>query len=649
MQGSIGAATRYRTNVPARSARVPRRRHGCGVASFLLAGLAGAALCVVATGDGDSSDLSESLASYRDRMLADAALARRGVQDRTPMVRPAFQPDSAPTLPERMALLTEPAYSTSQPAPLDLLVEVPDPSNSAEVFAVRLARLDTPQGEARVVNNYRRVVAKADEYLTQLRKPKQVRLSLAECIQRSLQHNYSVRVAAYNPAISQAQVVQATAAFDAVLFLEYQHQNIDPPPAVISDEWPLQTQTDTYQGGIRQLLPTGMQTSVSLGQSRSSQNYPTAQPLIINPAWTTTFTATFTQPMLRGFGLDYNRATINISKAQQSIDQQTFLQTAQDTLQSVERAYWNLAQARRDVMIQAETVAQNFVTHENIKDRLPHDATQVEFQNSLAAWKQREVAFSVAVNAVHDAEDVLKNQINDPKFKLSDVVEIIPVDLPVAMPVVLDQFAEVRTAVQERNEIQAARLRIEQNRIRTYVAKNETLPQLDVSFTYQAQGLSGNGSNSFHDMAQSDYLNYTVGVVFSYPIGNRGPEAALKAAQLRQEQSVVALQQISDNVVLAVNTAIRSVINNYSNIPAQFDTVRAADLNLRALQARTQTINPAFLQTELDGVSQLNNARRNLLTLLINYNISIVDLERAKGTLLRFDNVRVADESQARR
>jgi len=50
-------------------------------------------------------------------------------------------------------------------------------------------------------------------------------------------------------------------------------------------------------------------------------------------------------------------------------------------------------------------------------------------------------------------------------------------------------------------------------------------------------------------------------------------------------------------------------------------------------------MSPEALQTELASEQNLGQSRQTLLDALIIYNIAIADLERAKGTLLYYNNV----------
>jgi len=599
----------------------------------------------------DTPSVDTSVSAYRDRMLAqDAAPTASGPAVDVPGVRrdPVARPAPGQSgLPERTALPTGPA-TTTQPAPAEVLAEVPDPLEAPAVFQQRLEKLrreQAAQPDQRVVRNYERVVAQANEYLKKVSLPRQLPLSLSECIQRALSNNYTIRIEAYNPAIAQTQIVEAEAAFDAQFYLTGSWDNRD--QATVSPFQAGTSDTRAIEGGLRQLLPTGMQASIALKQQRSQNNLP-QEYQTLNPAYGSALVGQLRQPLLRGFGLDVNRATINIRRVEHEISQETFLQRVRDTLLDVESAYWRLVQARRTAAILAESVAQNWVTYQNMRERLGHDATEVEVANSESRFQSQYVRFLEAVKLVRDAEDRLKNLMNDPELKLSDEIELIPTETPMVAPTVLDHFAEVRTALERRNEIRQARKRIDITRIGTQVAKNAILPQLDLSFQYEVQGMGDTADNSFDNLTTNRFISYTLAATFTYDFGERRARAAYRRARLQESQAVVALNQVTDAVVEEVNQTIRTLMVRYEQLPPALSSVSSAERNLRSLQARTQRIDPNYLQTELAAVEQLASARSTLLQVVTDYNVGVIQLEKAKGTLLDYNNIVVTDAGPRR-
>jgi outer membrane protein TolC len=353
--------------------------------------------------------------------------------------------------------------------------------------------------------------------------------------------------------------------------------------------------------------------------------------------------ADFRQPLLQGFGLDVNRAQIEIAQLNYGISYEDFISRVRDTLTQVETAYWQLMQTRRQAAIFAEIVAHYLITYQNMLERLDLDATQVEVANAQSRWQSQYVAYLETVKLVRDAEDRLKNLMNDPDFLLSQELEIIPMEIPFAAPIVLDHFAEVRTALEQRSEVTQARDRIRVARVGTNVAKNAVLPQLDLTFSYEVQGIGVSADDSFDNLTTNRFISYAVGVSFTYDFGERADRARYRRARLQESQAVVALNQLLDSIVEEMNVSIRTLVVRYTQLPPQLEAVVAAERNLRALQARTQRIDPSYLQTELQAVEQLGNTRTTLLRVLTDYNIGIVDLERAKGTLLEYNNISVTN------
>ena len=606
-------------------------------------------------GHSEPERLDASIAAYKQRVRADfanqpdtrgatpAQVERRleGLHAPEQLIQPARDQDD---LKPRLALLAA-AVSSDDLSVTDLLAAIPDPDEVDRVFTQRLDGLRELTSETRVIESYRKVVAKAREFLDAVRRPQRVRLSLAECIQRALMHNYTIRVQAYNPAIQAETLVEAAAAFDAEFFLDTSASHQDRDAMVPSGTE--QNDTTAVSGGLRKLLPTGMTAQVGLSWSRTYIDS-VDLPKRTNPAHRANFTAELRQPLLRNFGLQVNRAQIEIARVSRDSSYWVFRRNVRDQVQAVETAYWNLVSARRNVAILAESVAQNWVTKEDMWERREHDATPVEIANSRARYQIRYVEYLESIRLLKDAEDALKNLINDPALTLARDIEIIPTEQPLAAGLTIDQFAEVRAALDHRAEITEARLGIETLRIQTAVAKNQVLPQLDLTFTYDVDGVSWSGDNAWDRVVQNDYISYSVAAQFSYPIGNRARQAALRRRRLQEMQATVQLEQVIDSIVQEVNSAVRSIFVRYAQLPEQLGAVKSSERNLRSLQARATAISPTFLETELSAVEQLASARTRLLQVLISYNTGIVDLERAKGTLLEYNNIRLSEPPPGR-
>jgi outer membrane protein len=520
--------------------------------------------------------------------------------------------------------------------PLDRLRwHIPDPEHDRQDAERLLADAQT-RGDRAQVTHINRVAQRVNE----IRRPKQISLSLDEAIRTSLEHNYDIEVAAFEPAIQTSRVVEAQAAFDAVFFTNLIKNNIDRP----SGSQLTATDLDLFQSsyGVRKVLPTGMTASAAYQLNRTKS---TLQFQGVNPEYTSNFVLEMRQPMLRGFGLDYNRSLIMVARNDRRIGQHTFERQVRDTLRLVDEHYWRLVEARRDIVITARLLADFEAIYEYLEARQAFDITPVQLSATLANLQQARADFVRRRANVFDAEDRLVSVMNANDLNLAQGTEIIPEDLPQTPQIVVDRLAEVQTALQFRPELREQELRVASAQILVGRAINEEMPRFDLTWRTTFDGLAQNADGSFDQMTQGNFIEYFIGVEIEVPIGNRGPRAAHKRARLQYEQQVSQLKSTFEKVILDVNLVVRALQTAFDQIVPSFEAAEAREREVQSIVARAERKDINTLTTELNARQSLAGARRAMLDSMVNYNIAIADLERAKGTLLQFHNIVIPDEA----
>jgi len=521
-------------------------------------------------------------------------------------------------------------------SPDQLRWHIPDPEPGWEVMARRLERAEA-EGDKSAASLARRNM----ERFAQIRRPQRLRLTLDDALRRALEHNYIIEVERYNPAIETTRVVEAEAAFDAVFFTSVSKQLVDRPTGsqlVSSDADILDS---SY--GVRKLLPSGMQVSAAYGLDRTKSSLSFQQ---INPEYFSTIALEARQPFLRGFGLDYNRALIRLSKNDQRVSTLAFRRQVRDTLREVEEAYWRVVQARRDIIIEARLLAEFEGIYEYLEARQAFDATPVQLAATKADLETSRAAFVRLQAAVLDAEDTLIAAMNDPELNLADDVEIVPADFPNLVRVQVDRLADVQTALDNRPEIHEQELQVASARILLDRAKIDELPRLDVLFRYTIDGLAGTADKSFDEVTRHNYVDYLIGVELEIPIGNRGPRAAHQRARLQHAQAMAQLKAVIEQTILDVNRSARALSTAYDQILPSFESADAREREVDSIVARAERKDFNTLTTELNSRRRLALARRDMLGAMVNYNIAIFTLEAAKGTLLRYNNVFIAGDEE---
>jgi len=472
-----------------------------------------------------------------------------------------------------------------------------------------------------------------------IRRPARLELTLEEAIRRTLANNYLIQTLSYNPAIEATRVVEAQAAFDAVFFTNVIKNKVDRP----TGSELMSTDLDFFQmsTGLRKLLPSGMQLGGRYELQRTKQAFVFQQ---INPEYISKFILEMRQPILRNFGIDFNRSLILVAKNDRRISDLAFRRQVRDTLRQVEELYWRLVQARRDVVITPRLLADFEEIYEYLVARRDFDITPVQIAATKADLEQSRADFVGRRANVFDAEDRLIALMNDPDINLADSVELIPEDFPQLQHIVIDQLAEVQTALDNRTEIKEQELRVATAKIGVGRAKNAELPRFDLTFRTTVDGLAKNADKSFDEVSRRKFIEYYVGVEFEVPVGNRGPRAAHRRAQLQHAQAVAQLRQRFEEIILDVNLAARQLQTSYDQVGPAFESAEAREREVESIVARAERKDHNTLINELGARQRLANIRRAMLSVMVEYNIAIVDLERAKGTLLQYNDVVIPTE-----
>ena len=155
----------------------------------------------------------------------------------------------------------------------------------------------------------------------------------------------------------------------------------------------------------------------------------------------------------------------------------------------------------------------------------------------------------------------------------------------------------------------------------------------------KSNGLASSAYRAFSDSTTYNFIEYLISIQFRLPIGNRGPRAQTKIAELLYSQDAALLRDLYDRVVLDVNARIRKLNTNFAQIASSFESAEARDREVESIVARAERKDMNTLNSELAARRQRAVARTAMLNSMVEYNIAIIELERAKGTLLRYNNV----------
>jgi len=479
-----------------------------------------------------------------------------------------------------------------------------------------------------------------------------VNLTLDEATARALERNLDIAVERLNPQTFDLNIARIRAAYrpTAVSTLG-QFSRVQPPTSTLNGGAGGVTQTTTtYNSGLSQAVPWGGG-NVNF-QFNNNKQISTNNLLNYNPAFNNNFAMTLTQPLLRGFRIDNNRQQLVVTSLNRDASEIQLRGTIASTLANVRNAYWELLYAIQalDVARGSLDLATKLVTDNRARVEVgalaPLDVVQAQAEEAtrLQAVAQAEAQQRTSELAL---KRLIVSGTDDPLWN----AEINPIDRPTFLPEPLDVQAAVRTALDNRTDLQIARKTIDSNDITLRYMRNLTLPELDLTAMYGATGLGGtqfrrNGSgvtsvvvgtvpggygDAWRTLTGRDFPTWNMALNFSYPIGASAQEAQLARAKVQLNQSAAQLRSLELQVATDVTNAALQVQSGLTRYQASAVARSLSQQRLDAEQSRFDvglSTNFLVVQAQRD----LATAQNTELRALLDYRKALVDYERLQQT-----------------
>jgi outer membrane protein len=482
-----------------------------------------------------------------------------------------------------------------------------------------------------------------------------IRMSLRDLVQLAAANSLQVRVSNYQPAVDQARVIEAEARFDPSFFTNF---NTAVQSSLLASTNNVggtnsQFQTTTVATGFKQDLPNGgqVQLQYQLSQVMRAPGGSFGGGSLNDfgaSSYESNLALQITQPLLKNFGSEVNRARITVARNTQRVSLLDARLQLEKTLSEIEEIYWQLVQAERELAIQEELYNQTVSTSILLQQRAGQDVTLVQLTQSNAALQSRALALVDARYRLRNLSHELKRRVNDPNLPVASPVVVLPDDRPVETPIKIDLAEQIESALSNRAELAQQQVRIDSATVVYKAAQNNILPELNLV------GSVGYRSVSDHVLAaaaaQDDptLLEYSVGLQLTVPLGNREARAILQRTGLQRLQAIYQYKDLIEQVTSEVKTAHDNVYASWERLGTARQSLFAAQAALDAIQQEQDVGNaaltPDFVNRKLNAQEVLAQARREDARAATDYNTAISALERAKGTLLKYDNVLMAEE-----
>jgi outer membrane protein TolC len=474
----------------------------------------------------------------------------------------------------------------------------------------------------------------------------ELQLTLSDVVERALKNNTDIAVERFNPESAKEDVRGAKGVYDPELFSSLSlRSQTEPASNIFAGAEEVETDNATWNFGASQYLPTGGSLRLDFVNSRTETNSIFST---FNPSYNSGLNFNIAQPLLRDFTIDRNRLNIMVARKNQEITDAQFRQTVVNIVANVKNLYYELLFAIDNLDAQRKSLelARKLLEENRIKVRVgtlaPLDVVAAESEVA-----SREETVILAEATLQDAEDSLRRAIFPDNKPETWTTHLVLTDRPTAEPVRVDAERAVREALEKRTDVVAQRKNLETADLQLRLAKNQTLPAVDLVAGYGSNGLggtfierdgqggpvistiAGGYSDALGSVFGFDFPTWAVGVNFSYPLFNRVARADSARARLAREQGEQSMRRLEMQVTQEVRSAVRSLETNYKRV----ESTRAA----RVLQERRLDAEQKKFAAGLSTNFLVTQAQRDLalaevseLRAVLDYRTSEVNFERVQ-------------------
>jgi len=443
---------------------------------------------------------------------------------------------------------------------------------------------------------------------------KTITLSLEQVRMYTLANNLDLKVELVSPSIAQS-------AFD-----EEQHAEEVGTGDV--------SETSASEVGIEKPLPTGG--SISVGVPFSDDDSDSSGLAEAAASFS------YIQSLLRGAGTRINTQSIRIADHEWNIISARTKLAVIYLLANADIAYWRLYTARKELDVRHEQyrLAQNQLSHAR-KKVAAGSAPKIEIVRAEAGLASRLEAVINAETAVQSRARDLQRIMNRNDIPLEMPVNIVTQTEPNPLGLELDEKALSEQALANRMEMIELEQCLTIDDLNIELARNSTLPDLILNYTYTVRTQSGDLGGAFENFTSNIFEDHSIGLSAAIPLGNTAAEARLQGARLTRIQDLAKRERLQQLIRQDVYEAVSEIDKNWRRILAAEQGVTAAERDYKVEQSQFQ-LGRRTSTDVLSAVTRLADAQLSKIRSFVDYEIAKINLALATGTLLGHGQIRIS-------
>jgi outer membrane protein len=512
-------------------------------------------------------------------------------------------------------------------------------------------------------------------------------LTLHEALALALENNKDIEVARQNVKIAEFDLKGVHGVYDPKLSSSTYYERIETPiSSFLSGGSNGATKSSDFTGTLRlegQTPKAGGNYRLDFSSIRQTTDN---QFVLLSPQYPTALTFNYTQPLFRGLRFDNNRRQIEIARKNLSLTDAQFRQRAIETITSVQRAYWDLVFALRNLQVQKDALRDSRAQLEHNQRLVAEGALApidvVAAKAQVAGFEQ--TLFS-SLEEVSRVENTLKNLIA--VNRQADIwnSSLVPTDSVDLVPPTISLLEALQAAMENRPELQQSNLAREINQIDQKYFREQTKPAIDLVGSYGVVGLAGIQSrtgNPFNSVSSQElrdrvdllltqaglplltpqpvqalspfliggydqslqnllgnrFNNFRVGVQLNLPLRNRTAEAQLGRSLVEGQRVATQREQLEQTIQVDVRNALQVVRSAEARLRSAGIARQASEQQYQSEQRKLDA-GQSTVFLVLERQTALTTARGNELRAQTDLNKAIAELQRATGNALTSNNI----------
>ncbi len=504
-------------------------------------------------------------------------------------------------------------------------------------------------------------------------------LTLREAIELALENNRDIEVSRKTVSIAEFDLLAARGFYQPRLTGQsYYDRSTTPNVSIFSNNQKSTVGTLVGNTALQAFAPKfGTVFTGSFINQRLTTDNPIS---ILSPQLNSSLGFAVTQPLFRGRKFDQSRRTIEIAKRNISLTDTQFRQRSIEVVAGVQRAYWDLTFALRNLQVQRDGVR-------DAKSQLGHSRRLVE-EGQLApidivAAETQVANFEQfvydALNTVNQTENALKNLISPNRINAIWNEALTPVE-PVDVTVPDATLTEAMdAAIDNRPELEINKAQKDINALDQKLYREQKKPQIDFVASYTSSGIGGSlnpnfrspfarvcdpadvtciqqqqqqqtalqsllrsigpSTSSVTDIFANRYPVFRIGINFNLPLfGDKTAAAQLGRSKVEAERLETQREQIEQGIQVEVRNALQAVRTGEARLRA---AAIARENNAKQYESEQRKLDAgqSDIYKVLERQTALAAAKSNELRARTELNKAIAELQRATGNSLKANDI----------